>query len=156
MVRWIRWHASRSRPRPAGMAGSAFLRRVPLRVSCAVIALSCLLGTGRGFRPSATGSPSAQGLRQGSFRPSCHATMTGVESPTAQQGERLTPSGRAREGPRKTRLGVRPGWASNQAGAEGQASEVGAAPASGLIADAVQVRSDRAHALARTYLAPAA
>jgi hypothetical protein len=35
---------------------------------------------------------------------------------------------------------------SDQAGGEGQAGEVGAAPASGLVPDPVQVRADRAHA----------
>ena len=36
--------------------------------------------------------------------------------------------------------------ASDQAGAEGQAGEVSAAAASGLVPDAVQVRADRVHA----------
>ncbi len=88
------------------------------------------------FRPSATGSPAAPGPRQGSFRLSCRAATAGVEPPTPARGEPLP--GQAGRAP--------PGAALDQAGAEGQAGEVGAAPAPGLVADAVQVRADRAHA----------
>src|SRR5580693_3636 len=67
--------------------------------------------------------------------------MAGVESPTPPAWRAAARPGRLREaGLRETRPAL------DQAGGEGHAGEVGAAPASGLIADAVQVRADRAYA----------
>src|SRR5580658_3794603 len=92
---------------------------VLVRVSCADISLSHLLVPGRG-------SPALWNK----VRP---------PSPVRGRGGNTSLAGRPRRG-------VESPTPSDQAGAERQPGEVGAAPASGLVPDPVQVRADRAHA----------
>src|SRR5580698_10727999 len=112
MVILMRCQAPWIRPRRTTTVGASVL----VRVSCADISLSHLLGTGRVLRPS--GTRFARTAR----------SAAGVEIPHL-------PGGAGKGGITHT---------SDQAGAEGQPGEVGAAPASGLVPDPVQVRADRA------------
>src|SRR5580658_1905822 len=105
-----RWHARRSRPWWAATTVWAAVS------SAADIALSYLFRSCSDLAGAPALSPRfarPPGQRQGSIPPFCRADMAGVESPTPRV------AGRHQQG-------------SDQAGAERETGQVGAAPASGL------------------------